>query len=105
MLEAEGYTVQEAVDGLDALAALARLGRIDAVVTDLQMPNMDGVALATYLAGQSPPIPTLMISGFGRQPGQVTGLGPLLPKPFSSEQLLESVQQVLALSPPRLRRA
>ena len=105
MLEPAGYQVHEASDGLEALETLARLGGVDVVVTDLQMPNMDGVALANYLAGQAPPIPTLLISGFDRQPDKVTLLAPLLPKPFTHEQLLASVQQVLSPETPRIRRA
>ena len=98
MLESAGYEVYEAADGVEAIAKLARLGRIDAVVTDLQMPNMDGFALAMHLARRSPPIPTLIISGFDHHPDKVAALGPLLPKPFSLEQLVANVEQML--SPP-----
>lgn len=105
MLESAGYQVYEASDGMDALASLALIGRIDAVVTDLQMPNMDGVALATHLARQSPPIPTLIISGFGHQQDRVRNLGPLLTKPFTPQQLLENVQQALNHSARRTLRA
>jgi len=105
MLESAGYQVHEAADGLDALATLARLGRVDVVVTDLQMPNMDGVALATCLAGRSPPVPTLIISGFDHHPDKVARLGPFLPKPFGSDQLLEQLELVLAAATQPIRQA
>jgi CheY-like chemotaxis protein len=62
VLEDAGYQVYEAGDGVDALGLLAELGRVDAVVTDLLMPNMDGFTLAAYLTRQSPAIPVLVIS-------------------------------------------
>lgn len=95
MLEDAGYQVYEAGDGVDALALLAELGRVDAVITDLLMPNMDGVALAAYLTRQSPAIPVLIVSGFDQHYQDVAALGPLLPKPFSAEQLVEGLRQVL----------
>ncbi|MEP7225828.1 MAG: response regulator [Gemmatimonadales bacterium] len=95
MLEDAGYQVYEAGDGVDALALLAELGRVDAVITDLRMPDMDGFALSAYLAGHYPRIPRLIISGFDLHPDDVAALGPLLLKPFSAEQLVEGLRQVL----------
>lgn len=96
MLESDGCRVYEAADGLQALAVLADRGPVDVVVADLRMPNMDGRALAACLASQSPRIPILFISGFERHAGDVAALGPVLPKPFSAEQLTAGVQQLLA---------
>lgn len=104
MLESAGYQVYEAADGVEALAALDRLERVDAVVTDLRMPHMDGFALAAHLARRSPRIPTLIISGFDHHADRMAELVPVLPKPFSSEQLLEGVRQVLGQQPPLIRR-
>jgi CheY-like chemotaxis protein len=95
MLEEAGYQVVEAGDGLDALALIAELGRVDAVVTDLRMPNMDGFALAAYLACHYPRIPRLIISGFDQHSEDVAELGRLLLKPFGAEQLVEGLRQVL----------
>jgi two-component system, cell cycle sensor histidine kinase and response regulator CckA len=95
MLEDAGYQVYEAGDGVDALALLAQLGGVDAVITDLRMPNMDGFALSAYLAGHYPRIPRLIISGFDQDPDDVAALGPLLLKPFSAEQLVERLRQAL----------
>lgn len=95
MLEDAEYQVYEAADGVAALALVAELGRVDAVITDLLMPNMDGFALATYLSRLSPAIPVLIVSGFDQQHHEVAALGPLLRKPFTAEQLVEGLRQVL----------
>jgi DNA-binding response OmpR family regulator len=56
---------------------------------------MDGLTLATHLAGLSPPIPILFISGFDQQHDRASALGPVLRKPFSGEQLVAGVRHVL----------
>lgn len=101
MLEDAGYQVYEAGDGVDALGLLAELGRVDVVITDLRMPNMDGFALSAYLAAHYPRIPRLIISGFDQDPDDVAALGPLLLKPFSAEQLVECLRQLLLREAPR----
>lgn len=101
MLEDAGYQVYEAGDGVDALALLAELGQVDAVITDLRMPNMDGFALSAYLASHYPRIPRLIISGFDQDPNDVAALGPLLLKPFSAEQLVAGLRLVLPREAPR----
>ena len=85
MLEDAGYRVYEAGDGVDALALLAELGTVDAVITDLHMPNMDGFALAAYLASHYPRIPRLIISDFDQHPTMSRHLGH-----FSSNRLTRS---------------
>lgn len=95
MLEDAKYQVYEAGDGVAALALLAELGRVDAVITDLLMPNMDGFALAAHLSRLAPAIPVLIVSGFDQHHHEVAALGPLLPKPFSADQLVEGLRQVL----------
>ena len=101
MLEDAGYRVYEAGDGVDALALLAELGTVDAVITDLHMPNMDGFALAAYLASHYPRIPRLIISGFDQHPDDFAALGPLLLKPYNSEQLVAGLRQALLREAPR----
>jgi CheY-like chemotaxis protein len=95
MLEHAGYEVHEAADVPEAIALLAERGRVDVVVSDLQMPA-DGEALGTHLASQSPRIPILFLSAGGESPARVASLGPLLAKPFREALLIETVQQVLA---------
>jgi len=90
-----GHTVLTAADGVQALAIARTEGcRIALVVTDILMPEMDGLELASRLAELDPAPPVLFISGLGsavldRIPG------PLLEKPFRPDQLLNTVERML----------
>ena len=64
-LEADGWAVLEAVDGLEALRIIGSLtGRLDLVVTDLNMPRVTGRELAEVLSVFRPGVPVLGITGF-----------------------------------------
>ena len=97
-LEAEGYHVLKARDGLEALGLIAcHLGPIDLLVTDIVMPRMDGFTLAERLAERRPETPVLLISGHSvgvRGRLKETGHS-FLPKPFFPDrgtELAESVE-------------
>jgi CheY-like chemotaxis protein len=96
MLEGEGYRVYEAADGLDALAILAGGWGVDVMVTDIRMPRMDGRELASRLTTHSPRIPIVFMSGYDVYLGPVDLPGPILAKPFRSDQLTALVRQLLA---------
>src|SRR5215207_794389 len=64
MLEAGGYLVYEAADGLEAIAALVDHAPIDIVVSDLRMPNLDGLSLSAVLSSRTPRIPLVLMSGY-----------------------------------------
>jgi two-component system, cell cycle sensor histidine kinase and response regulator CckA len=96
MLEGVGYQVYEAADGVEALAALLQRGPVDVIVSDLRMPHMDGHELASRLTAQSPRIPMLFMSGYDVYVGPLDLPGPVLAKPFRSEQLTAGVAQLLA---------
>jgi CheY-like chemotaxis protein len=84
--------VVAAADGQEALDLMWGLGEVDAVVTDIQMPVLDGLALAARLQQLSYPPPVLFVSGHG----QVTEVpGPFLPKPFLPEALVTAVNGLL----------
>jgi two-component system, cell cycle sensor histidine kinase and response regulator CckA len=92
-LEEAGYRVRQAAHGREALALIeARDGRVDLVVTDLGMPEMDGHELASRLKTLRPGLPVLYMSGYG-DAGVVT---PFLQKPFSPDDLVDRVAAVLA---------
>jgi CheY-like chemotaxis protein len=93
ILEGAGYRVYEATDGVNALTALEQLGPVDAVISDVRMPHMGGWELAACLATKWPKMPILFISGYDAAP--VAFSGPLLPKPFRSDQLTAGVQRLL----------
>jgi CheY-like chemotaxis protein len=97
-LEADGWTVLEATDGLDALHIIERLtGRLDLVITDLNMPRVTGRELAEVLSVFRPGLPVLGITGFLSAVDQDRRL-PILPKPFTPESLLQAVRMACGLS-------
>ena len=93
-LEACGYRVLTAKDGVQALARFAQHGgEVKAVVTDLMMPVMDGLALTRSLRKQDPRLPVIATTGLMTAPGDGDRAGQLrelgvkhfLRKPFHSE--------------------
>jgi two-component system chemotaxis response regulator CheY len=99
-LSSGGYGVREAQDGQAALA-LARAQQFDAVVTDVNMPNMDGIALIRELR-QLPTYrftPLLMLTTESctdkKMEGKAAGATGWLVKPFDPDQLLATVRKVL----------
>lgn len=61
-LEQAGFEVVEAGNGEEALASAQR-GRVDLVVTDVQMPVMNGLELVAVLSGKRPDLPVVLMSG------------------------------------------
>ena len=97
-LEADGWAVLEAVDGLEALHILERLsGRLDLVVTDLNMPRVTGQELAEVLSVFRPGLPVLGVTGFLSAVTHDRRL-PILPKPFTPGSLLQAVRMACGLS-------
>ncbi len=99
-LKGAGYNVIEAVDGKDALEK-AKSGGADVVLTDVNMPNMDGIELVRQLR-QLPKYkftPMLLLtteSGADKKAlGKAAGATGWLVKPFNPEQLLATIAKVL----------
>ena len=99
-LRAAGYDVEEAVDGVDALEK-AQARKFDCVVTDVNMPNKDGITLIRDLR-ELPDykfIPMLMLtteSGIEKkQEGKAAGATGWMVKPFNPDQLLKTLLKVL----------
>jgi two-component system, chemotaxis family, chemotaxis protein CheY len=95
-----GYEVLEASDGRDALAKLN--GRtVQMVITDLNMPNLDGIGLIRSLRGEAAYkfIPIIMLTTESqmekKQEGKAAGATGWIVKPFKPEQLLAVVKKVL----------
>jgi two-component system chemotaxis response regulator CheY len=99
-LSGAGYDVVEAVDGKDALAK-ARTGGIHMVLTDLNMPNMDGLALIRELRGMAAfkgvPIVFLTTESDAQKKSEAKAAGATgwIVKPFQQDQLLGVVRKVL----------
>lgn len=95
-----GYTVTEAVDGLDGLAKL-KGSQFDLVVTDLNMPNMDGLTMIRELrklpAHMGVPVIFLTTESDAdiKQEAKAAGATGWLTKPFDPESLVKIVRKVL----------
>jgi CheY-like chemotaxis protein len=101
-----GYTVLVAEHGEEALAvSRVTQGPIDLVVTDVVMPRMNGIELATRIALERPGIRVLFVSGYANDVlGLRGGLEPgseYLQKPFTPSVLLDRVRELL--TPARAR--
>jgi DNA-binding NtrC family response regulator len=102
ILRREGFEVLEAVDGADALTQLEKRGaRVDMLLTDIRMPQMDGVALAHKVSKIYPGTPVLYISGYPfsldrPETESVLNNYAFLAKPFRRKSLLEAVRKCLA---------
>ena len=98
-LKSAGYEVIEAEDGQMALTALTNT-KVDAVITDLNMPNMNGFELIKSLRGKPEYkfTPILMLTTEGddskKQEGKSVGATGWIVKPFNPEKLIEVVKKV-----------
>lgn len=94
-----GYTPVEAVDGKDALRVLGG-GPVDCVITDLNMPNMDGIELIKAIRANPAhrSVPILMLTtesdATKKDAGKQAGATGWLVKPFDPEKLLATVRKV-----------
>jgi PAS domain S-box-containing protein len=94
VLQLAGHRVLEAANGAEALAELERHGgKIDALVTDLRMPGMDGLELARRIRADQPGLPTIAISAYAEEPPDESVV--YLTKPFSSAELAETVDDAV----------
>lgn len=98
MLKKEGYEVASASDGREALQIL-KSGKIAAVVTDLKMPNIDGMELLNCISEQHPEVPVIMITAHGTVATAVEALkkGALdyITKPFDLDELKNVISKAI----------
>ncbi|HET7539179.1 MAG TPA: sigma-54 dependent transcriptional regulator [Polyangiaceae bacterium] len=98
LLLQEGYTVDTAADGVQALEMAAESPPA-LIVTDLKMPNLDGMGLMAKLREQGMDIPTIVTTAFGEVSVAVqamrAGAEDYLTKPIDFEALLLSVERTL----------
>jgi two-component system cell cycle sensor histidine kinase/response regulator CckA len=103
LLERHGYRVLEAANGHDALSLIAaRSSEIRLVVSDMVMPGMGGMELATRLRVLAPKMPVLLMTGYTEEAITRNGERPhdelIIEKPFSQHTMLEKVRGALASS-------
>ncbi len=93
LLVEEGYEVVD-VDGAKSAQNLISLERFDLVISDIRMPEMNGIELLLFIK-RTKPIPVILITGFSEltetQEAYTLGADEFIPKPFKREELLEAV--------------
>ncbi len=100
LLKGYGYRTLAAGSGQEALKLHAERGsEINAVVTDLMMPGLDGLGLAEALRRRAPALPIIVMTGLltgqTRQRINAAGLTSILAKPFRTEDLLAQLRAAL----------
>ena len=101
-LEEAGYPVVQAATGKEALRHLNSSTEFDLLITDLVMPDMDGLQVLTEIRRTDPDLPLIAMSGafsasflkFASKLGV-----PTLEKPFKQSTLLKTVESVLSKKP------
>ena len=97
----DGHETVTAQDGAEALEILTReRGAFDLLLTDIQMPIMDGIALALSAARDFPDLTILLMTGFADQRERASNLEALvhdvITKPFSVADIRTAVADALA---------
>ncbi|WP_027552385.1 response regulator [Bradyrhizobium sp. Cp5.3] len=97
----DGHQTVTAQDGAEALEILIREdGAFDLLLTDIQMPVMDGIALALSVARDFPDLTILLMTGFADQRERASNLNALVhdvvTKPFSIADIRTAVADALA---------
>lgn len=97
-----GYAVTEATNGREGLAVLDRGDRPDLVLTDIIMPDLDGLELLWELRQRGSPVKVIAMSGGSRvgandhlDKARLLGAQRVLAKPFTREVLLLTIREVL----------
>jgi DNA-binding NtrC family response regulator len=99
-LALDGHQVIVTQDGAEALEQLqARAGRVDLLITDVQMPGLDGVALVEKGLAAAPRLRVVLMSGFAGELGRADHLkgriSRIITKPFTLEQIRAAAKAAL----------
>ena len=103
ILESAGHSIEDASSGKGAIKLLSS-GKFDIIVSDIWMPEMDGIALLKEIRGSGNEIPVVVISG-GAPNAPLTYTAPLaatfganimIYKPFEKDELLKAVTTALS---------
>jgi two-component system response regulator GlrR len=102
-LNAAGYRVT-AVDSAEAALARLDADRPQLVLSDVQLPGRDGLALFDEIRARHPALPVILLTAHGTIPDAVQatarGVYTYLTKPYDGKQLLDTIAQALALAAP-----
>lgn len=108
VLQAEGYLVDEAANGSEAINLAAR-GEYDLVIADIRMEGVDGLEALARMKERNPAMRSLVMTGYSTEEDSIRairlGVGDYLRKPFRFEELMDSVQRLLALRRQEIQQA
>ena len=101
VLKAEGFRVSTAEDGLDAMEKLYSLEQVDLIVSDVNMPRMDGFTFIKNIRAQDAykDIPIIVLSTEGQekdiQTGMALGANLYMVKPAQTEKMVRNIKMLL----------
>ena len=97
-LSAAGHEVTAVADGIEALQALEE-DAFDLLLSDIMMPELDGVSLALKVSKEWPGLPIVLMTGFSDQHARARNLSALVQqvvaKPFTLEDLARTIADTL----------
>ena len=101
LFESKGYIAESATNGIEALSKI-KLQEPDVVLTDLQMPEMDGLQLLGILTKEHSNIPVIMITAHGTVDNAVEamkiGAKDYILKPLRLDEILAKVERITQLN-------
>jgi CheY-like chemotaxis protein len=104
-LEGAGFPVLSAASGEKAIAMLDGGAEVEALISDLSLPGMDGLAIIRAVQQRRPGLPAILLTGYAGEGaaravgGVVEGSFTLLRKPVSGMQLIDLLETLLARRP------
>lgn len=100
-----GYKVSEAVDGLEALKKI-ELDKPDLIITDIRMPNMDGLELLERVKERGIDVPVIILTGYGQIEDALKairlGARGFMKKPFNVEEIVTLIEGTFAMGEEQL---
>lgn len=99
-LRKAGFVVHESINGQDALDVMTQLsGNIDVVISDVEMPDLDGPSMAAQILSKNPGVKVIFMSGYTEE--DLKAAQPeldflFLEKPFENRRIIETVKEALA---------
>lgn len=101
LLEKHNYAVCTASDGREAIATIEGGEVVDLIITDLKMPNVDGIGVLNYLTEKKHKIPLVLITAFGSIEAAVEamkmGAADFITKPFNKDVIFHVIDRIFEM--------